>query len=58
MIWERRRARKENQKKWEAPKIEYVGNVAEVLKGGEGKLPVSPADPGEARKPTGGEGPA
>lgn len=48
---------KEQKKKWETPKIEYVGDVAEVLKGGDGKLPVSPADPGEARKPTGGEAP-
>lgn len=45
----------QKEKKWESPKMIYVGNVAEVLQGGTGKLPISPEDPGESRKPPGSE---
>jgi hypothetical protein len=36
---------------WERPTLKSVGTVGDVLKGGTGKDSVSPADPGEARKP-------
>jgi len=42
-------------KPWEAPRLVYVGNVAEILQTGTGKLSTSPADPGEPRKPPGQE---
>jgi hypothetical protein len=49
---EKRLMTKDNkEKKWESPKMLYVGDVADVLQGGTGKLPVSPEDPGESRKP-------
>jgi hypothetical protein len=35
---------------WEAPKLLYVGNVAEAIKGGGGKLSPAGGDPGEGRK--------
>jgi hypothetical protein len=41
---------KQEQKKWESPKIVYVGQIAEVLKGGGGKLSSVPSDPGEPNK--------
>jgi hypothetical protein len=41
---------KDQKKKWEAPKVQYVGQVSEVLKGGGGKLSNAPADPGEPLK--------
>lgn len=37
--------------RWEPPTVKTVGTVGDVLKGGGGKDSVSPADPGEARKP-------
>ena len=36
---------------WETPTVKVVGTVGDVLKGGGGKDSISPADPGEARKP-------
>ncbi len=36
--------------KWEKPEMRYVGQVSEVLQGGEGKLSSSPSDPGEPQK--------
>src|SRR5262249_43590837 len=38
---------------WTRPQLRYVGDVADVLQGGGGKLTASSADPGEPRKPTG-----
>jgi len=38
---------------WEPMKLTYLGHVGEVLQGGGGKLTPAPADPGEARKPSG-----
>jgi hypothetical protein len=40
--------------RWERPAIQKVGTVADVLKGGEGKLSASAGDPGDQRKPSGG----
>lgn len=39
-----------NQKQWEAPKMNYVGKVSEVLQQGGGKLSNASADPGEPLK--------
>ncbi|HEX8219052.1 MAG TPA: hypothetical protein VF914_07545 [Chloroflexia bacterium] len=39
---------------WEPMKLEYVGNVGEVLQGGRGKLSLRGGDPGEPRKQKGG----
>jgi len=41
---------KKGEKKWEAPKMVYVGQVSEVLQGGGGKLSSVPTDPGEPNK--------
>ena len=38
------------KKPWEAPKLSYVGDVEDVVQGGEGKLTRTAADPGEDRK--------
>ena len=38
---------------WQTPKIEYVGEVAEVIQGGGGKVTVAGGDPGDPRKPQG-----
>ncbi len=35
---------------WETPKLSYVGHVADILQGGEGKVSAPTGDPGEARK--------
>jgi hypothetical protein len=43
------------KKAWTRPSLKYVGHVGDVLQGGGGKLTPSPADPGESRKPSGGE---
>jgi hypothetical protein len=51
---EERRLRAADQKEqWQSMKIDYVGNVGELVLGGTGKVSTSPADPGEARKPIG-----
>jgi len=42
-----------DRRPWEPPALKTVGTIGEVLQGGGGKTSVSPADPGEARKPTG-----
>ena len=39
---------------WVSPQLQTIGEIAEILKGGGGKLSPSPGDPGEPRKPTGG----
>jgi len=41
---------KKEEKKWESPKMTYVGQVSEELQGGGGKISALPTDPGEARK--------
>jgi hypothetical protein len=41
---------------WEAPRLTFVGDIADVVRQGGGKLSLSPGDPGEpTRKPKGGE---
>jgi len=42
-------------KRWEKPRLSYVGHVADILQneGGTGKLSPSTADPGDPRKPPG-----
>ncbi len=47
---------KRDRRPWEAPSVKSVGTIAEVLKGGGGKLSVSGGDPGEHRKESGGGG--
>ena len=37
-------------KAWEAPRLSYVGHVAEIIQVGQGKLSVPAVDPGEPRK--------
>ena len=41
---------KKDNEKWETPKMEYVGQVSEVLQSGGGKLSATPTDPGEPNK--------
>lgn len=36
---------------WDPPALKPVGTVGDVLRGGGGKDSISPADPGEPRKP-------
>jgi hypothetical protein len=43
-------SQKKEEKRWEAPKMVYVGQVSEVLQGGTGKLSAVPTDPGEPQK--------
>jgi hypothetical protein len=38
---------------WEPPALKQVGTVAEVLRGGTGKLTFSSADTGDTNKPKG-----
>lgn len=43
-----------SRKPWETPKLTYVGNVADIVRGGAGKLSEPGGDPGESRgKPRG-----
>jgi hypothetical protein len=42
--------------RWEEPRLRGVGTVGEVLQDtGKGKLSITGGDPGESRKPSGGE---
>jgi hypothetical protein len=41
------------KKPWQSPKLTYVGDVAEIVQGGGGKLSVPGGDPGDARKDRG-----
>jgi hypothetical protein len=43
------------RERWIAPELRKVGAVSDVLKGGGGKLSVAGGDPGDGRKPSGGE---
>ena len=38
------------KKTWTAPTFSYVGDVEDVVQGGEGKISVTQADPGEPKK--------
>jgi hypothetical protein len=38
---------------WEPLKLVHVGQVAEALRGGTGKLTIVSGDPGDSRKETG-----
>ena len=38
---------------WESPALKQLGTVAEVLRGGTGKLTFSSADTGDTNKPKG-----
>jgi hypothetical protein len=38
------------KKPWQAPTLSYMGDVEDVVQGGEGKVSVTNADPGEPRK--------
>jgi len=42
-----------SKKPWQRMKLTYTGEAKDVVQGGGGKISTSPADPGEARKPTG-----
>jgi hypothetical protein len=39
-----------NRLPWESMRITYLGNVAEIVQGGGGKLTAVGGDPGEMRK--------
>lgn len=43
------------REEWLEPKLVGVGDVAEVIQGGGGKLSTSAEDSGDAGKPSGGE---
>ena len=38
-------------KEWEPMRLTYEGDGREVIQGGGGKASITPADPGETRKP-------
>lgn len=40
---------------WEPPRLTYLGHINEIVQGGGGKLSLSGGDPGDPRKPSGGE---
>jgi hypothetical protein len=44
------------RRQWVSPAVKLVGTIAEVLKGGGGKMSVIGGDPGEHRKQTGTSG--
>ncbi|HEY8775593.1 MAG TPA: hypothetical protein VIM33_03815 [Gaiellaceae bacterium] len=39
-----------NRLPWESMQVTYLGNVAEIVQGGGGKLTAVGGDPGETRK--------
>lgn len=39
-----------NRLPWESMRVTYLGNVAEIVQGGVGKLTTTTGDPGEPRK--------
>ena len=45
----------ERPRSWKKPELERVGDLKEVILGGGGKLSIAGGDPGENRKPSGGE---
>lgn len=38
---------------WEPPRLELIGDLEEIVRGGGGKLSTAGADPGDIRKPPG-----
>ena len=48
--------RTRDRRPWQVPAVKAVGTIGEILQGGGGKASVTPADPGETRKPTGAMG--
>jgi hypothetical protein len=47
---ERRRRAADQKEQWQSMKIDYVGNVGELVLLGNGKISTQPRDPGEPRK--------
>jgi hypothetical protein len=45
----------EAKKTWEAPELVEVGQVADVVQGGDGKASASQADSGDLGKPPGSD---
>jgi hypothetical protein len=43
----------DSRQSWESIKVTYVGDMAEVVQGGGGKLSLNAADTGDIRKPPG-----
>jgi hypothetical protein len=41
------------KKRWEPPALTYIGDVADIVRAGGGKLSITGGDPGESRKPNG-----
>ena len=39
--------------KWEQPKLERIGDLDEIVRGGGGKVSIAGKDPGDIRKPSG-----
>lgn len=48
--------RKTDRKPWMRPTVKPVGNVADVIRGGGGKLTIVANDIGDVNKPKGQEG--
>jgi hypothetical protein len=46
----------QTKKPWASLKVTHVGHVADVVKGGGGKLSTTGGDPGEALKQQGNDG--
>lgn len=38
------------KKAWEPPGLSYIGDIADIVRSGGGKLSISGGDPGESRK--------
>lgn len=45
----KKQTRAESSKAWTTPRLAFVGQIADVLKSGGGKLSITSADPGEMR---------
>ena len=45
----------ESKKAWEAPELIEVGELVDVVQGGDGKVSASQADSGDLGKPPGGD---
>jgi hypothetical protein len=44
------------RQRWQKMRVQYVGHISEILRGGGGKMTAIAGDPGEARKQKGGGG--
>jgi hypothetical protein len=42
------------KQRWQKMRVQYVGHISEILRGGGGKLTATAGDPGESRKEKGG----